>query len=721
MGCAVSYAPWVGFSGSDTFTYTISDGNGGTASATVSVAIPINVAVVTGMEDNSGFAAIVSQLNNDTYFNFNATLVSSSQVDTIAELNAFDVAVIGNSGSQYGDSFDNSAFTSALRAWVESGHGVVATGWTVYGAGPSSSGPTIANIDAIVPVNTSVSYGSYDGGSTLVPNATAHPVTVGVAAFGMNGGDYVEFSPGGVDGGTTVLATTNGYPTVVVGRPVNGRSVYLGPIYSGGSVFNNTELRSNQPDRLLEQALAWAALPNHAPVANADGPYVADLGGSIVLNGTQSFDPDAVFGDQIVSYQWLVGGTTTLSGVTAALTPTQVNALGIGSFPVQLTVTDAFGARGTANSTLSIYNNQPFAQLMVTPNPSAPTQAIVFDAGASTHGRPVDRGIVSYAWDFGDGVTYTETASSAPDGVFDGKAAHAYDRFGNYTATLTVTDNNVPAKTSTATVAVAVNQGNHAPVANADGPYLADVGGSIVLNGTQSFDPDAVFGDQIVSYAWDLRADDSYEYTSSNPTTTVPWTQLSGLTPGLDYAVRLRVTDTFGATGTSDTTFRIATPTDLAFQPGSCTGTYGETTSLIVKLTTGLVAVPNETVIFRLNGSNVGFATTDAYGIATLTQVSLTGLDAGTYTSYVVASFVGNASRLASTATSDLAISKATAEHSCHRLRGRLRCGGTRSDRRGDGRGRRGPERGLEPRRDVHQRAGRDGQLDLRGRHQLPG
>ena len=149
-----------------------------------------------------------------------------------------------------------------------------------------------------------------------------------------------------------------------------------------------------------------------------------------------------------------------------------------------------------------------------------------------------------------------------------------------------------------------------------------------------------MFGDQIVSYAWDLRADDSYEYTSSNPTTTVPWTQLSGLTPGLDYAVRLRVTDTFRATGTSDTTFRIATPTDLAFQPGSCTGTYGETTSLIVKLTTGLVAVPNETVIFRLNGSNVGFATTDAYGIATLTQVSLTGLDAGTYTSYVVASFL---------------------------------------------------------------------------------
>ena len=278
-GSAVSYRPWVGWSGSDTFTYTISDGNGGTASATVSVAIPISVAVVIGMDDISGFSAIMSQLNNDTYFNFNATLVSSSQVDTITELNAFDVAVIGNSGSPNGDGFDNGTFTAALRNWVESGHGVVATGWTVYGAGPNSNGPIIANIDAIVPVATSASHGSFDGGSTLVPNATAHPVTVGVTTFGMSGNDFVEFSQGGIDGGATVLATTNGYPTVVVGRPVNGRSVYLGPIYSGGiNYFNNAELRSGQPDRLLEQAVAWAASINTAPTQLTMWPRPGSMG-----------------------------------------------------------------------------------------------------------------------------------------------------------------------------------------------------------------------------------------------------------------------------------------------------------------------------------------------------------------------------------------------------------------------------------------------------------
>src|SRR5205823_10709264 len=48
--------------------------------------LAINVAVVGSTSgDNSGSAAIVSQLNDDTYSDFTATLVSPSQVDTVAE------------------------------------------------------------------------------------------------------------------------------------------------------------------------------------------------------------------------------------------------------------------------------------------------------------------------------------------------------------------------------------------------------------------------------------------------------------------------------------------------------------------------------------------------------------------------------------------------------------------------------------------------------------
>jgi len=64
--------------------------------------------------------------------------------------------------------------------------------------------------------------------------------------------------------------------------------------------------------------------------------------------------------------------------------------------------------------------------------------------------------IVSYEWDFtSDGIyDYVETASSAPDGAFDGKTTHIYGDNGVYTATLRITDENGATDTDTTTVTV---------------------------------------------------------------------------------------------------------------------------------------------------------------------------------------------------------------------------------------------------------------------------
>ena len=102
---------------------------------------------------------------------------------------------------------------------------------------------------------------------------------------------------------------------------------------------------------------------NNPPVANAGGPYIADLGSPISFDGTGSTDPDAGSGDSIVSYSWLVNGTIALSGATPTLTAPQVDALGVGAFSVQLTVTDSFGAPNSASTTLTIYDNRPHAEL----------------------------------------------------------------------------------------------------------------------------------------------------------------------------------------------------------------------------------------------------------------------------------------------------------------------------------------------------------------------
>ena len=218
-------------------------GSLGERSGATSATGTIRVAVLHASE---GFQT-ANQLNDDTYFDFSATLVSAAQIDTVAELDQFDVVVIGDSSSR-------SALTTvgpALRQWVESGGGVVGTGWTIFASGASTGGQ-LTEINAIIPVDTSTSY-NYNLNPSISVLDSTHPVTAGVAS-GFFPGDYVEFPNNGADPGTTVLATANGQPAVVVDSPNRGRSVYLGPIY----MTNGSSMRTGNADRLLEQAVAWA-------------------------------------------------------------------------------------------------------------------------------------------------------------------------------------------------------------------------------------------------------------------------------------------------------------------------------------------------------------------------------------------------------------------------------------------------------------------------------
>jgi hypothetical protein len=284
--------------------------------------------------------------------------------------------------------------------------------------------------------------------------------------------------------------------------------------------------------------------PNQPPVAISGGPYVTDLGAGVTLNGTGSFDPNACCGDSIVSYAWsIAGGTLTLSGATPSLTAAQVNTLGVGTFPIVLTVTDSFGATGTSSATLRVYDNRPFASFTATPNPAACGQQVRFDASSSGQMDP-RRSIVSYMWDFGDSGTATGVVAS-----------HSYGAFGSYNATLTVTDDNVPPKTATSMVVINVNQGNMPPVAQAGGPYTVVQGNNLTLDGSASSDPNTACGDTIVRYDWDLGNDGSVEYSGVMP--TIPWSALASLPVGTPVALRLRVTDSFSAYNDASTTITV--------------------------------------------------------------------------------------------------------------------------------------------------------------------
>src|SRR5206468_2560306 len=81
--------------------------------------------------------------------------------------------------------------------------------------------------------------------------------------------------------------------------------------------------------------------------------------------------------------------------------------------------------------------------------------------------------------------------------------------------------------------------GNSPPIANAGGPYTVAEGGSVMLSGAASSDPD---GDPL-TYAWDLDNNGSFETAGISPTFSA-----AGLNGPTSRTVRLQVTDSHGAT-----------------------------------------------------------------------------------------------------------------------------------------------------------------------------
>ena len=109
----------------------------------------IRVAVVTsGLGDSAVQAA--AQLNDDTFFDFTATVVTPDLVDTAAELAAFDTVVFGDSGNNNNTWTD--AMAQALVVYVNAGHGVVSTGWADY-AITTSSARDLA-LDQVMPIDS---------------------------------------------------------------------------------------------------------------------------------------------------------------------------------------------------------------------------------------------------------------------------------------------------------------------------------------------------------------------------------------------------------------------------------------------------------------------------------------------------------------------------------------------------------------------------------------
>lgn len=94
---------------------------------------------------------------------------------------------------------------------------------------------------------------------------------------------------------------------------------------------------------------------NNPPIADADGPYTGQLGQSITLDGSGSFDPDP--NDSIISYEWDLDNDGQYNDATG--TNPSFNCAAVGLHTIGLRVTDTHGVADTDASTVEVQEKQP--------------------------------------------------------------------------------------------------------------------------------------------------------------------------------------------------------------------------------------------------------------------------------------------------------------------------------------------------------------------------
>jgi PKD repeat protein len=202
------------------------------------------------------------------------------------------------------------------------------------------------------------------------------------------------------------------------GDGTKGTAVSVQHAYSQDGTYTVT-LTVTDNDGATDTTEATKTVLNRSPIASfTESAHTVSSSENIHFDASESHDPDGV----IVSYSWDFGDGNTATGVEVDHTYEDDSV-----YTVTLTVIDDDDATGSATATKNVLNRPPLASFTENATIVSQDEAIHFDASDS---YDPDGTIVNYLWDFGDGNTATGVTSD-----------HAYSEDGNYTVTLTVTDN----------------------------------------------------------------------------------------------------------------------------------------------------------------------------------------------------------------------------------------------------------------------------------------
>jgi PKD repeat protein len=270
-------------------------------------------------------------------------------------------------------------------------------------------------------------------------------------------------------------------------------------------------------------ALTVTIRSNRAPVAVLDVPSDRlTVGDKLTANAGRSSDPDG----KIVRYEWDLDGNGEWGedGKRHSITFDAP-----GDYSPGLRVIDDAG--NVAETHVAVHvADKPGPASRITCDSATVLAGRAVRCRADDSGSPV--AIADHSWDV-DG-----------DGGYDKRASEvrvSFRKAGERTLRMRATDGRGRSVEDSVTLTVTDNP----PTAAVHGPATVGLGQAATFDATDSSDPDGT----IVSYAWDLDDDGSFETTGAHPS-------VAYATPGR-RTVRLRVTDDDGASASAVATITV--------------------------------------------------------------------------------------------------------------------------------------------------------------------
>ncbi len=451
---------------------------------------------------------------------------------------------------------------NADQSAAAAGHTLTSFNWN-FGDGATGSGFLVSHAFATAGTYNVVLSVTDDTGQK---STTSKSVTAGAAAASLPTADFT-FSPGAPAVNQTVFfnaaSSTAGSGHTLssyawnFGDGATGAGVTPSHVFAAAGTFTVTLTVTDEIGQysVTSKSVAVSSSVANLPTANFTFSPLAPVPNQPVLFNASSSTPGT--GHTLVSYAWNFGDGATGTGVTPSHPYSAA-----GTFTVTLTVTDEIGQVGVTSKTVTISGTQPVASFTFSPTTPAVNQPVFFNASSSTGGT--GHTLVSYAWNFGDGVTGTGVTPS-----------HPYSAAGTFTVTLIVT--NEVGQTGTVSAGVTVAAGGGAPTANFTfSPSAPAPNQPVLFNASSST---AGTGHTLVSYAWNF-GDGA---TGSGVTPSHPYSAAG------TFTVTLTVTDEIGQVGL------ISKPVTITGTPPTASFTFLPATPAV-----------NQTVFFDASSSTAG-------------------------------------------------------------------------------------------------------------------